>query len=260
MPSLFRKASAEALGTFWLVFAGVGSAVLAGPSIGAVGVAFAFGISVLTMVYALGPISGAHLNPAVSVGVFTAGRMAIVDLVVYVLAQLGGAIVAAFTVLLIARGRPRGYDPVFSGLGANGYGVDSPAGYHLAACFVIEAILTFMFVLVILGATSKKARPAFAGIAIGLCFAAVHLVSLPVTNTSVNPARSTGPAIFVGSWALAELWLFWVAPLLGGLLAGLAARLLDLEKAAVPRAAVAMLEETPGRFVVPPPMVTRPRH
>jgi aquaporin Z len=259
MPSLFRKASAEALGTFWLVFAGVGSAVLAGPSIGAVGVAFAFGISVLTMVYALGPISGAHLNPAVSLGASIAGRMPLVDLVAYVLAQLGGAIVAALMVLLIARGRPGGYDPIFNGLGANGYGADSPAGFHLAACFVVELILTFIFVLVCLGTTSRKARPAFAGIAIGLCLAAVHLVSLPITNTSVNPARSTGPAVFVGSWAMAELWLFWVAPFLGAVVAGLVARLLDLDKAFVPRAAAQLVEELRGRFVVPPPMVTRPR-
>jgi len=261
MPSLFRKASAEALGTFWLVFAGVGSAVLAGPSIGAVGVAFAFGISVLTVVYALGPISGAHLNPAVSLGMFVAGRLPLVDLVTYVLAQLGGAIVGALMVLLIARGRPGGYDPMIGGLGANGFGAYSPAAYHLSSCFVAEAILTFIFVLVVLGTTSKKARPALAGIAIGLCLAAVHLVSLPITNTSVNPARSTGPALFVGSWATAQLWLFWIAPLLGGSVAGLVARLLDLDQAAVPRAAAAaqIVEELRGRFVVPPPMVTRPR-
>ena len=151
-------------------------------------------------------------------------------------------------------------NPTIGGLGANGFGAYSPAGYNLASCFVTEAILTFVFVMVVLGTTSKKARPALAGIAIGLCLAAVHLVSIPITNTSVNPAQSTGPALFVGGSATNQLWLFWVAPILGGLVAGLVARLLDLDQAAVPRAAAAQIvEELRGRFVVPPPMVTRPR-
>jgi aquaporin Z len=256
--SLFRKATAEAIGTFWLVFVGVGSAVFAGQAIGLVGIAFAFGIGMLIMAYVVGPISGAHLNPAVSVGLFTAGRMSAADLLAYIASQVGGAIVAALMVLLIARGRPSGYNAAVWGLGANGFGAHSPAGYHLAACFAAEAFLTFMFVLVVVAATSRRSPAALAGITIGLALAAAHLVSLPITNTSVNPARSTGPALFVGGWATGQLWLFWIAPLLGGFVAGLVARLLDLDKAAAPQP----LFEEPSlheTFRVPPPTVAWPR-
>lgn len=219
-----RKLAAEAFGTFWLVFGGVGTAVLAGASVGALGIALAFGLTVLTMVYAIGPLSGGHFNPAITVGAAVAGRFPRSNVLPYVAAQLVGAFLGALAVLLVASGARGGYDASVNGLGANGFGLHSPAGYGVGACFLAEAILTFGFVGVVLGATSSRAPAGFAGIAIGLCLTLVHLVDLPITNASVNPARSTGPALFVGGWALAQLWLFWLAPLLGGALAGATVR------------------------------------
>lgn len=225
--SIGRKVIAEAVGTCWLVLGGVGSAVIAGDKIGNVGIAFAFGLTVLTMAYTFGHISGAHLNPAVTVGLASAGRFPRAEVLPYIVAQLVGGFIGAGLLLIIARGMPGGYDPAVSGLGANGYGAHSPAGYSASAAFFVEVVLTFFFVVVILGATSKRAMNTFGGIAIGLCLTLIHLVDLPITNASVNPARSTGPALFVGGWALRQLWMFWVAPLLGAALAGLAARALE---------------------------------
>ena len=234
-----RKASAEALGTFWLVLGGCGTAVLGsdpglGPHmIGVPGIALAFGLTVLTMAYAIGPISGCHLNPAVSLGMVVARRMPAKDLLPYVLAQVLGAIAAAGVILAIAKGRPGGYDAPIQGLAANGYGeAHSPGHYALASALVVEVLATFVFMIVILGATSKRAAAGFAGVAIGLCLTLVHLLSIPVTNTSVNPARSTGPALFVGGWAVEQLWLFWLAPAVGAALAAVAWRVLDHEPAA----------------------------
>jgi len=221
--SLTKKVAAEFFGTFWLVFGGCGSAVLAaafpGLGIGFLGVAFAFGLSVLTMAYAVGHISGGHFNPAVSVGLWTARRFPASDLAPYILAQLGGAIVASSILYIIASGRP-GFS-LSSGFAANGYGANSPGGYSLVACLVAEIVLTFMFVMIILGATDRRAPQGFAPLAIGLALTLIHLISIPVTNTSVNPARSTGPALYAGMPALAQLWLFWVAPLIGAILAGI---------------------------------------
>ncbi|HEY3929644.1 MAG TPA: aquaporin Z [Candidatus Koribacter sp.] len=220
--SLSKRATAEFLGTFWLVFGGCGSAVLAAafPSlgIGFAGVALAFGLTVLTMAYAIGHISGCHLNPAVSVGLVAGKRFPASELLPYVVAQVLGAIAAAGVLYVIASGRA-GFD-LGGGFASNGYGAHSPGGYSLLACFVAEAVLTMFFLLVILGATDKRAPQGFAPIAIGLCLTLIHLVSIPVTNTSVNPARSTGPALFVGGWALSQLWLFWVAPIVGGAIGG----------------------------------------
>lgn len=219
---MFNKLLAEFIGTFWLVLGGCGSAVLAARfpevGIGLTGVSLAFGLTVLTAAYALGPISGGHFNPAVSVGLWAGGRFPARHVAPYILSQIAGAIVAAALIYLIASGAPR-FD-VQAGFAANGYGVHSPGNYSLEAALVCELVMSFMFVLVVLGATHTRAPVGFAGIAIGLALALVHLISIPVTNTSVNPARSTGPALFVGGWALAQLWLFWVAPLLGGALAG----------------------------------------
>jgi len=219
--SLTKRASAEFLGTFWLTLGGCGSAVLSAAfpqvGIGLLGVSWAFGLTVLTAAYALGPVSGAHLNPAVTFGLLAAKRVDAKDLVPYVLAQVGGAIAAAGTLYCIASGKP-GFD--LGGFAANGYGAHSPGQYGLTAAFVCEAVLTFMFLIVILGATDRRAPEGFAPIAIGLCLVLIHLISIPVTNTSVNPARSTGPALFVGGWALQQLWLFWVAPILGAVAAG----------------------------------------
>jgi aquaporin Z len=227
-----RKLVGEALGTFILVFGGCGTAVFAAkfPSVGVglLGVAFAFGLTVLAGVYAIGPISGAHFNPAVSVGLAVARRFDWKELPGYVGAQLFGAIVAAGMVLLLANGQPGGYDPHVAGLAANGFGEHSPGHYGLGAGLLSEILLTFVFLTVILGATSKSASTAQAGIAIGLTLTLVHLVGIPITNVSVNPARSTGPALFVGGWALAQLWLFWVAPILGAALAGALARYLQV--------------------------------
>lgn len=219
---LARRVVAEFIGTFWLVLGGCGSAVLAAAfpnvGIGLLGVSFAFGLTVLTMAYAIGHISGCHLNPAVSVGLAAGGRFKASDLLPYVIAQVFGAIVAAGVLYVIASGKT-GFD-LSGGLAANGYGAHSPGGYSLAAGFISEAVMTFMFLLIILGATDERAPKGFAPIAIGLGLTLIHLISIPVTNTSVNPARSTGPAVIVGGWALAQLWLFWIAPLLGAVLAG----------------------------------------
>jgi aquaporin Z len=219
---MFSKLLAEFIGTFWLVLGGCGSAVLAAKfpdvGIGLTGVSLAFGLTVLTAAYALGPISGGHFNPAVSVGLWAGGRFPARHLAPYIVAQVAGAVVAAAVIYLIASGRP-GFD-VQAGFAANGYGAHSPGGYALPAALVCELVMSFMFVLVVLGATHARAPVGFAGLAIGLALALVHLISIPVTNTSVNPARSTGPALFVGGWAVVQLWMFWLAPLLGGALAG----------------------------------------
>ena len=224
--SLSQKLSAEFLGTFWLVFGGCGSAVLAAAfpqvGIGLLGVSLAFGLSVLTMAYAVGHVSGGHFNPAVTVGLCTARRFLARDIIPYVLAQLAGAIIAAGVLYLIASGKA-GFD-VSAGFASNGYGQYSPGGYSLTAALVAELVMTFFFLLVILGATNKNAPQALAGVAIGLALTLIHLVTIPVTNTSVNPARSTGPALFVGGWAIRQLWLFWLAPIIGAALAGVVHR------------------------------------
>jgi aquaporin Z len=214
-----RKYLAEFLGTFVLVFGGVGSAVLAGSHIGFVGVSFAFGLSLLAMVYTIGPISGCHVNPAVTLGVFLAKRINATDAVMYVVAQIFGAIAASALVLLVAAGVAGGYDLGSGGLGANGFGLHSPGQYSMPAAFITEVILTMFLVVTVLGATDVKAPVGFAGIAIGLVLTLIHLVGIPITNTSVNPARSIGPALFVQGWALQQLWLFIVAPLIGGAIA-----------------------------------------
>jgi aquaporin Z len=218
-----RKLAAEMIGTFWLVFGGCGSAVIAaafpGVGIGLLGVALAFGLTVLTMAYAIGHISGCHLNPAVTLGLWAGGRFPAREVLPYWAAQVVGAIVAAAALLFIAQGAP-GYDIAINGLAQNGYGNGSPGHYSLAAGFVCEVILTGGFLLIILGATDTRAPVGFAPIAIGLGLTLIHLVSIPVTNTSVNPARSTGPALLVGGMALQQLWMFWVAPLIGGGIGG----------------------------------------
>jgi aquaporin Z len=225
---LSKRLAAEMFGTLWLVLGGCGSAVLAanfagpvhGLGIGFIGVSLAFGLTVLTMAYAIGHISGCHLNPAVSVGLAVAGRFPVRDLVPYIVAQVLGAVLGAWILSVIASGQP-GFDLVASGFASNGYGARSPGHYSLAAAFVCEAVMTAFFLFVILGATEKRAPAGFAPIAIGLCLTLIHLVSIPVTNTSVNPARSTGPALFVGGAAVDQLWLFWVAPIIGAVLAGI---------------------------------------
>ncbi|MBL8837597.1 MAG: aquaporin Z [Alphaproteobacteria bacterium] len=220
---LNKRLVAEFVGTFWLVLGGCGSAVLAAAfpnvGIGLTGVSFAFGLTVLTMAFAIGHVSGCHLNPAVSVGLTVGGRFPASELVPYIVAQVLGAIAAAAVLYVIASGKA-GFD-VSAGFASNGYAEHSPGGYSLLAALVCEVVMTFMFLVVILGATAKKAPAGFAPIAIGLCLTLIHLISIPVTNTSVNPARSTGPAVFVGGWALAQLWLFWVAPIGGAIAAGL---------------------------------------
>jgi aquaporin Z len=217
-----KKYAAEALGTFWLVLGGCGSAVLAAAfphvGIGLLGVALAFGLTVLTMAYAIGHISGCHLNPAVSVGLWAGGRFPAADLLPYIAAQVVGAIAAGAVLFLIASGQ-QGFDAVASGFAANGFGEHSPGHYSLEAAFVCEVVMTMIFLVVILGATDPRSDTTrHAGIAIGLCLTLIHLVSIPVTNTSVNPARSTGVALFAGGWALGQLWLFWVAPIAGAVL------------------------------------------
>jgi aquaporin Z len=218
-----KRVTAEFIGTLWLVLGGCGSAVLAAAfpalGIGFVGVALAFGLTVLTMAYAIGHVSGCHLNPAVSVGLWAGGRFPGTDLLPYIIAQVLGGIVGAAILYIIASGHP-GFD-LSGGFASNGYGEHSPGGYSLAPALVTEVVMTFGFLFVILGSTHGSAPKGFAPIAIGLCLTLIHLISIPVTNTSVNPARSTGPAVFVGGWALAQLWLFWVAPLVGAVLAGL---------------------------------------
>ena len=220
--TLKKRALAEFFGTFWLVFGGCGAAVLAAGfpnlGIGFAGVALAFGLTVLTMAFAIGHISGCHLNPAISLGLVAGKRFPASELMPYVVAQVLGAIAASGVLFVIASGSAS-FD-VTRGFAANGYGVHSPGGYSLLAGAVAEVVLTMFFLLVIMGATDSRAPKGFAPIAIGLCLTLIHLVCIPVTNTSVNPARSTGPAIFVGGWALAQLWLFWVAPLVGGVLGG----------------------------------------
>ena len=231
-----KKFAAEFIGTFWLVLGGCGSAVLAGVfmknginvGIGLVGISLAFGLTVLTMAYAIGHISGCHLNPAVTIGLWAGGRHPASEVLPYVVAQVLGAIAGALVLLMIASGQP-GYE-VASGLGANGYGAHSPGGYSMASGFLTEVVMTLLFLVIILGATDRRAPAGFAPLAIGLGLTLIHLIAIPVTGTSVNPARSTGPAVFVGDWALGQLWLFWVAPIIGALIAGYVYRWLGDEK------------------------------
>ncbi|MEO6277010.1 aquaporin Z [Roseateles sp.] len=219
-----KALAAEFIGTFWLVLGGCGSAVLAAAfpqlGIGLLGVSLAFGLTVLTMACAVGPVSGGHFNPAVSVGLWVGGRFPAARLLPYVVAQVVGAVAAGGVLALIATGKP-GFDLVASGFAANGYGEHSPGGYSLLAALVTEVVMTALFILIILGATAKRAAGTLAPVAIGLALTLIHLISIPVTNTSVNPARSTGVALFVGGWALEQLWLFWVAPVVGGALGAL---------------------------------------
>ena len=233
-----KRATAEFFGTFWLVFGGCGSAVLAAAfpavGIGFAGVALAFGLTVLTMAFAIGHISGCHLNPAVSVGLVAGKRFPASDLLPYVIAQVLGAIAAAGVLFIVASGSAS-FD-VHAGFASNGYGVHSPGGYSLLACFVAEVVLTAFFLIVIMGATDERAPKGFAPIAIGLCLTLIHLVGIPVTNLSVNPARSTGPAIFAGGWALQQLWMFWVAPPIGGAIGGIVYDALFGMKGKVPAA------------------------
>lgn len=216
-----NRALAELIGTFWLVFGGCGSAVLAAAfpdvGIGLVGVSLAFGFTVVTMAYAIGHVSGCHLNPAVTIGLWAGGRFPARDIPVYIIAQLGGGILAAYALYFVAIGSPD-YVLTQSGLAANGYGELSPGGYSMAAALIIEVLLTAFFLFIIMGATDDRAPEGFAPLAIGLTLALIHLISIPVTNTSVNPARSTGPALVEGGMALQQLWLFWVAPVLGGVI------------------------------------------
>lgn len=212
---------AEVIGTFVLVFGGCGTAVLAGDKVGWLGVAFAFGLSLLVMVYAIGPISGCHLNPAVTLGLFLSRKFDAKLVPGYMIAQIVGALLASAFLFVIASGTPNGYSPAVSGFAANGFGDHSPGHYGLLAAFLAECILTFFLVFTILGSTDIKAPVGFAGIAIGLVLTLIHLVGIPITNTSVNPARSIGPALFVGGWALEQLWLFIVAPLIGAVIAAL---------------------------------------
>ena len=227
--TIARRAAAEFIGTGWLVFGGCGSAVLAAAfphlGIGFVGVALAFGLTVLTMAYAIGHISGCHLNPAVTVGLWAGGRIPVGDVIPYIAAQVLGGVAGAAILYVIASGGP-GFD-VHAGFASNGYGDHSPGGYPLLSAAVCEVVMTFMFLIIILGSTHHGAPKGFAPLAIGLGLTLIHLVSIPVTNTSVNPARSTGPALFAGGWALSQLWLFWVAPLAGAVLAGVVSRLLE---------------------------------
>jgi aquaporin Z len=227
-----KKYSAEFVGTFWLVLGGCGSAVLAAAfpevGIGLHGVSLAFGLTVLTMAYAIGHISGCHLNPAVSIGLWAGGRFPANQLLPYIVAQVAGAIAAGAVLYLIASGKA-GFD-VSAGFASNGFGEHSPGGYSMHAALVTEVVMTMLFLIVILGATDKRAPAGFAPIAIGLCLTLIHLISIPVTNTSVNPARSTGVALFVGDWAVGQLWLFWVAPIVGGVLGALVYRFIGSEK------------------------------
>ena len=215
-----KKYGAELIGTAALVLIGCGSAAIAGQYIGFAGIAFAFGLTVLAMVYAIGNISGCHINPAITVAMLVAGRIKGKDAILYIVSQCIGAIIGAGILLAIAKGLP-GYSTALNGLGQNGYGDQSPAGYAMWACFVAELVLTALFLFVIFGSTSEKAPKGFAGISIGFTLVLIHLVAIPITGTSVNPARSLGPAVFVGGDALPQLWLFWVAPLVGGILAAI---------------------------------------
>ncbi|MDC9606923.1 aquaporin Z [Xenorhabdus griffiniae] len=226
---MFKKLSAEFLGTFWLVFGGCGSAVLAAAfpqlGIGFVGVSLAFGLTVVTMAYAVGHISGGHFNPAVTLGLFAGGRISAKEVIPYIIAQVIGGIAAAAVLYLIASGKS-GFDATASGFASNGYGEHSPGGFSLRAAIIIELVLTGFFLIVILGATDKNAPAGFAPLAIGLALTLIHLISIPVTNTSVNPARSTAVAIFQGTWALEQLWVFWLIPLIGGAIGGMIYRIL----------------------------------
>jgi len=245
-----KRAAAEFLGTFWLVFGGCGSAVISAAfpnvGIGLLGVALAFGLTVLTMAYGIGHISGCHLNPAVTVGLAVGGRFPKADILPYVVAQVLGAVAGAGVLYAIASGKP-GFD-VAGGFASNGFGAHSPGGYSMGAALIAEATLTFGFLMVILGSTDKRAPAGFAPIAIGLALTLIHLISIPVTNTSVNPARSTGPALFVGGWAIAQLWLFWVAPLAGASIAGVAYSALfgEAPAAAIPKPKAAAPLPTPA--------------
>jgi aquaporin Z len=239
---LSKRASAEFMGTFWLVFGGCGSAVLAAAfpqlGIGLLGVALAFGLTVLTMAYAIGHVSGCHLNPAVSVGLWMGKRFPASELIPYIVAQVLGAIAGSGVLYVIASGKD-GFSTA-AGFASNGYGAHSPGGYSLLAAFVAEVVLTFFFLMIILGSTDKRAPQGFAPIAIGLGLTLIHLVGIPVTNLSVNPARSTGPALFVGGWALAQLWMFWIAPIVGAAIAGVAyGAFARAEEPAMARAAAA---------------------
>jgi len=227
-----NKYGAEFIGTFWLVLGGCGSAVLAAAfpnvGIGLLGVSLAFGLTVLTMAFAIGHISGCHLNPAVSFGLWAGGRFPAKELLPYIVAQVLGGVVAGGVLYLIATGKA-GFD-LSAGFASNGYGAHSPGGYGLLAALITEVVMTMMFLLVILGATDKRAPQGFAPIAIGLCLTLIHLISIPVTNTSVNPARSTAVAVFVGDWAISQLWLFWVAPIIGAMLGAAIYRFIGSEK------------------------------
>jgi len=234
---LGKRLAAETIGTFWLVFGGCGSAVLAAAfpevGIGLLGVSFAFGLTVLTMAYAIGHVSGCHLNPAVTLGLWAGGRFPAKEIPAYVVAQVIGAIVAAGLLFVVASGS-EAYDLAVNGLAQNGFGEGSPGGYSMHAGLIIEIVLTAVFLVVILGSTDGRAPAGFAPIAIGLCLTLIHLISIPVTNTSVNPARSTGPALVVGGLALQQLWLFWVAPLVGGAIGGALYRAVFAEPPAKP--------------------------
>lgn len=230
--TLTKKLGAEFIGTFWLVLGGCGSAVIAATfpdvGIGLLGVSFAFGLTVLTMAFAIGHISGCHLNPAVSFGLWSGGRFSITELAPYIGSQVAGGIAGAAVLYIIASGQA-GFDATAGGFASNGYAAHSPGGYSLIAALVTEIVMTFMFLMIILGATDKRAPQGFAPIAIGLGLTLIHLISIPVTNTSVNPARSTGVAIFQGGWALSQLWLFWIAPIVGAVLAGVVYRWFEKE-------------------------------
>lgn len=229
MPSLTKRMGAEFFGTFWLVMGGCGAAVFAGHVIGVAGVALAFGLTVLTMAFAIGHISGCHLNPAVSLGLWAGGRFPAKDLIPYIVAQVIGGLVAGGVIYLIAMGKA-GFDPAVSGFAANGVGSASPENYRVIPGLITEIVMTGMFLLVIMGATDKKAPAGFAPIAIGLALTLIHLISIPVTNTSVNPARSTAVALFAGGLFIKQLWIFWVFPIIGGIGGGLIYRLLQSDK------------------------------
>jgi aquaporin Z len=233
---LGQRLGAEMFGTFWLVLGGCGSAVLAAGfphlGIGFAGVSLAFGLTVLTMAYAIGHVSGCHLNPAVSIGLAVAGRFPVRDVAPYIIAQVIGGVLGAFVLSVIAGGAPS-FDLVASGFATNGYGEHSPGGYSMMAALVCEIVMTFFFLFVILGTTDSRAPAGFAPIAIGLCLTLIHLISIPITNTTVNPARSTGPALFVGGEAISQLWLFWAAPIAGAIIAGVVYPLLTRNKASI---------------------------
>lgn len=225
-----KKYAAELIGTFTLVFIGCGSAVIAGTQIGFLGISIAFGLSVLAMVYAIGPISGCHINPAITISMLVAGKISVKDTIGYVVSQCIGATIAASILYFIASGQSS-YSLAINGLGQNGFDTHSPMNYSMVAGFAAEVVLTFIFLLVIFGATSQKANSKFAGLAIGLALVMIHLVGIPITGTSVNPARSLGPALVVGGVALSQVWLFWVAPIIGGVLAALSYKVVFSEKA-----------------------------